>query len=411
MVFGTVGAYDWSGGLMEYVDGKQVFINVSQAENDMKDSYLGYSVAGANVSDTSLYIVGAPRYLHKGKVVIFSKNLSTGSWAPIQHINGQQIGAYFGCELCSVDLTQDGGTDLLLIGAPLYHDYGVGGMVRVCVVRNLENLTCTDTLYGKAGNVFGRFGSAISELRDVNGDGINDVAIGAPLEDEHAGCLYIFNGERHRINPVYSQRISAVSRAGLKYLGQSIHGIWDLTGDGLTDLAVGALGTALVFRSRPVINVTASVTFRPQKIPLEDFLCNQTPLDFQGPVTNASICFHLLSPGKPGEMSIHLTYRLDLDSERQQRRVTFSASQRSLTRNLSISQKEICVEQNIFIPVSLSVSLLSPPGGGGGSGVSSKLNWLQDDRFGNAMSELFKRVNDQTLQFAQLRPQYRYFTS
>uniref|UniRef100_A0A4W3GMG8 Integrin alpha-L-like n=1 Tax=Callorhinchus milii TaxID=7868 RepID=A0A4W3GMG8_CALMI len=75
----------------------------------------GYSVAGANVSDTSLYIVGAPRYLHKGKVVIFSKNLSTGSWAPIQHINGQQIGAYFGCELCSVDLTQDGGTDLLLI--------------------------------------------------------------------------------------------------------------------------------------------------------------------------------------------------------------------------------------------------------------------------------------------------------
>ena len=51
----------------------------------------------------------------------------------------------------------------------------------------------------------GRFGSSLASLADLNGDGIRDVAVGAPLEDDGQGSVYIFNGRRRGVNPNYSQ--------------------------------------------------------------------------------------------------------------------------------------------------------------------------------------------------------------
>lgn len=52
----------------------------------------------------------------------------------------------------------------------------------------------------------GRFGTAISSLTDVNGDGLRDVAVGAPLENNHRGAVYIYLGDKHRgIRNTFSQ--------------------------------------------------------------------------------------------------------------------------------------------------------------------------------------------------------------
>lgn len=52
----------------------------------------------------------------------------------------------------------------------------------------------------------GRFGTSISSLADLNGDGLRDVAVGAPLEDENRGAVYIFLGDRHRgVRSTFSQ--------------------------------------------------------------------------------------------------------------------------------------------------------------------------------------------------------------
>lgn len=43
------------------------------------------------------------------------------------------------------------------------------------------------------------------------------------------------------------QRLSAAGfSSGLKYFGQSLHGVLDVNGDRLVDLAVGALGAAVI---------------------------------------------------------------------------------------------------------------------------------------------------------------------
>ena len=41
-----------------------------------------------------------------------------------------------------------------------------------------------------------RFGSSIVSVRDLNQDSYSDVVVGAPLEDNHEGAIYIFHGLR-----------------------------------------------------------------------------------------------------------------------------------------------------------------------------------------------------------------------
>lgn len=50
-----------------------------------------------------------------------------------------------------------------------------------------------------------RFGMAISAIPDLDLDGYSDVAVGAPLEDNQKGVIYIYNGEKKTLNKEFSQ--------------------------------------------------------------------------------------------------------------------------------------------------------------------------------------------------------------
>lgn len=50
-----------------------------------------------------------------------------------------------------------------------------------------------------------RFGSCIASVPDLNQDSYSDVVVGAPLEDEHQGALYIFHGYRENLIRRYKQ--------------------------------------------------------------------------------------------------------------------------------------------------------------------------------------------------------------
>jgi len=49
-------------------------------------------------------------------------------------------------------------------------------------------------LQGDAGQDFARFGAAIGSIGDIDGNKFNDVAVGAPLETDSSGSIYIYNG-------------------------------------------------------------------------------------------------------------------------------------------------------------------------------------------------------------------------
>lgn len=50
-----------------------------------------------------------------------------------------------------------------------------------------------------------RFGSSLAPVPDLNGDGFNDLVVGAPLEDDHKGAIYVFFCQQNRIIRKYKQ--------------------------------------------------------------------------------------------------------------------------------------------------------------------------------------------------------------
>ncbi|XP_067170987.1 LOW QUALITY PROTEIN: integrin alpha-X-like, partial [Apteryx mantelli] len=354
-VLGAVGAYGWSGGVFLYGEAAEpTFVNVSQAARDMNDSYLGYAAESLTLGGARAFVLGAPRYRHVGKVVVVLRG-PRGTWEPRADVSGQQVGSYFGAALCALDLAGAGSTDTVLVGAPMYYGAGSGGRVSVCTLAPRgEELRCQRTLQGEPGHPFGRFGASLGRLGDVNGDGRDDVAVGAPLEDEERGAVYVFLGERGGLGPQYSQRIAGARfSSGPRHFGQAVSGGTDLTGDRLPDVAVGARGQVLLLRSRPLLHLGVSVVFRPGAVPTAAVDCQEhDALGTQ--VSTAQVCFNVTKKTRDSlgdTISSVIRYQLSLDAGRTKVRATFSSGSSSLNESLRTAVGRQCEDYAVTLPV------------------------------------------------------------
>ncbi|XP_021501487.2 integrin alpha-X isoform X1 [Meriones unguiculatus] len=352
-VLGAVGSFSWSGGaFLHSPNTKPTFINMSQDNVDMRDSYLGYSIALAFWKGVHSLVLGAPRYQHTGKVVIFTQE--SRQWRPRTEVRGTQIGSYFGASLCSVDMDGDGSTDLVLIGAPHYYGQTRGGQVSVCPMpTGRGKWQCKATLHGEQGHPWGCFGAALTVLGDVNGDSLVDVAVGAPGEEDNRGAVYIFHGaSKLDITPSPSQRISGSQLSGLQYFGQSLSGGQDLTQDGLVDLAVGSKGHVLLLRTRPILRVTSTLGFKLTEIPRSVFECREqaTPVQTLG---DANVCLHIYESPKTqlGDLQSSVTFHLTLDHARMSPRAIFKeTTARTLTREKTLGLTRHCETVTLLLP-------------------------------------------------------------
>ncbi|XP_010136967.1 PREDICTED: integrin alpha-E-like [Buceros rhinoceros silvestris] len=374
LMFGAVGAFDWAGGIVLYdlAARTAVFLNETKEEAEKaKYSYLGYSVVVAHTEYGPLYVAGAPRHSMSGKVFVFQDGLLK------QTLQGEQVGSYFGSELCPLDVNHNGVTDLLLVGAPFYHVRGEEGRVYVyrletetgslvlrillCHARSkrvlgepallftFEQYQCATGLFTSEGHLdvqvtspFARFGFAVASIGDINGDGYEDIAVGAPLEDQLSdsssfGSIYIFNGDKDKIKSSFSQRVKASEiSSGLQYFGQSIDGGFDFTNDGLQDITVGSLENVVMLRSRPVVHFLTSMRFNPERI-----------LIFQNnSIVTAKLCFDTISalPVSPQEVSqLFILYTVDLDVKMAKSRVQFEDQNTTASEKLLVSE-HVCSE-------------------------------------------------------------------
>ncbi|XP_074064614.1 integrin alpha-D-like isoform X2 [Macrotis lagotis] len=351
-VLGAVGSFDWSGGVFLYSPNEGPFF-IKTFKKDMNDAYLGYSAMVAIWNGVQRLVLGAPRYQHTGKVVVFTN--VDGSWEQEAEVNGTQVGSYFGATLCPIDVNRDSNTDLILIGAPHYYEQNRGGQVVVCpLLRQRVKWNCEVVLRGQQGYPLGRFGAALAVAGDTNGDKITDVVVGAPGEEENQGAIYLFHGMSGSvINPSYSQRISgSLFSPTLQYFGQSLSGGQDITQDGLVDVTVGAQGQVLLLRTCPVLRVEVSITFTPPELARSVFECWKWEAPNQEAGT-AIICLSIYksTPNHLGDVQSSVAYDLVLDAGRLSPRAVFDETKNwTLNRIKTLGLGNHCESVKLLLP-------------------------------------------------------------
>ncbi|XP_053557240.1 integrin alpha-2 [Bombina bombina] len=348
LALGAVGAYDWAGTVV-HQDSAQFTIFPNNAfEKVLHDrnqsSYLGYSVAVLNMQNSVNFVAGAPRTNYTGQVVVY--NINKGNVTILQIQRGEQIGSYFGSVLCAVDVDRDSITDVLLVGAPMYmNEYkNEEGQVFMFSV-NKGILEQREHLEGPKSAENTRFGAAISAVSDIDLDGFNDVIVGAPLENNNYGTIYVYNGNKNTIRTKYSQRIlgSSVSQS-IQFFGRSVDGHSDLNGDSISDVSVGAFGQVIQLWSQSIADVSIKASFIPEYITLTN----------KNSEVTVKICLSANFRPSNSKTTVAVIYNATIDADLQSSRVTSRGqfkenNDRLLQKSVEISSVESCFEHIFYV--------------------------------------------------------------
>ncbi|XP_015136796.2 integrin alpha-8 isoform X1 [Gallus gallus] len=244
------------------------------------DNYMGYSVAAGEFTGDSEeeLVAGVPRGAQNfGYVSIINSSDLTF----IQNFTGEQMASYFGYTVAVSDVNNDG-LDDILVGAPLFMEREFEskpkevGQVYLYLQESAFLFRDPQILTGT--EVFGRFGSAITHLGDLNQDGYNDIAVGAPFAGEdRRGKVLIYNGYSNGLKTDPSQVLNGAwaSQSMPSGFGFTLRGDSDVDKNDYPDLIVGAFGAgkAVVYRARPVVTVNALLILNPMIVNPDNKTC------------------------------------------------------------------------------------------------------------------------------------------
>uniref|UniRef100_A0A452U345 Integrin subunit alpha 5 n=1 Tax=Ursus maritimus TaxID=29073 RepID=A0A452U345_URSMA len=357
VVLGGPGSYFWQGQILsatqeqiaesyypEYlINLVQGQLQTRQASSIYDDSYLGERAAGEGTTgETSGTAAPTP----------------PTSLLPLRHPQSLLHTCMQLPLLAATDINGDG-LDDLLVGAPLLMERTADGrpqeVGRVYVyLQHPAGMEPTPALTLTGHDEFGRFGSSLTPLGDLDQDGYNDVAIGAPFGGEtQQGVVFIFPGGPGGLGSKPSQVLLPLWAAGHTpdFFGSALRGGRDLDGNGYPGDLSSVDPVSTLGRGRPIVSTSASLAIFPAMFNPEERSCS-----LEGsPVACINLSFCLNASGKHVPDSIGFTVELQLDWQKQKggvRRALFLASrQATLTQTLLIQNgaREECREMKIYL--------------------------------------------------------------
>ncbi|OGY76904.1 MAG: hypothetical protein A2445_05290 [Candidatus Jacksonbacteria bacterium RIFOXYC2_FULL_44_29] len=227
---------------------------------------LGISVASAGDVNGDGYndvIVGAYGYFSfTGQAYIYYGGASMNNTADVT-FTGAAVSDYFGGSVASAgDVNGDGFADVI-VGAKGADGGGVNrGQAYIYYGGASMNNTADVTFTGAANSDW--LGFSVAPAGDVNGDGYADVIVGALYASTNNGQAYIYYGGASMNN---TADVTFTGAADNDSFGFSVAPAGDVNGDGYNDVIVGAKdasstnGQAYIYYGGASMNNTADVTF------------------------------------------------------------------------------------------------------------------------------------------------------
>ncbi len=221
------------------------YMDASQTLNaaNVGDSF-GASVSGAGDVDGDGYadvVVGAPGADGgAGSASVFSGSIVGIAAVPTLVLTAPAGTAAFGGTVAGVgDVNDDGYPDVVVAASAV--DGGEGQVYEYLGHPGGVEVDAALILDGEAAP--GEFGVTLTGVGDVDGDGFPDVAVGDPLFDNLKGRAYVYRGGPEGLRTDGRWILSGESAD--QGFGDGLAGGGDYNGDGVDDLAVGATVDAM----------------------------------------------------------------------------------------------------------------------------------------------------------------------
>jgi hypothetical protein len=222
------------------------------ADGDQNDCLLGYSVAGAGDVNGDGYddvIIGAHGYdapeAAEGRAYVYHGSASGPSPEPSWIHEPDRRCAYFGRSVAGAgDVNGDGYDDVIVGGFMNEEENDIDEGLAFVFLGSDTGIVDTFCWTADDEQFDTGFGNSVAGAGDVNGDGYDDIIVGAYAYDNpdefNEGTAYVYLGSDSGTVDTFSWM--AESDQASAWFGYSVAGIGDVNCDGYDDVIVGAYG-------------------------------------------------------------------------------------------------------------------------------------------------------------------------
>ncbi|MCF2502525.1 FG-GAP-like repeat-containing protein [Dyadobacter sp. CY107] len=178
-----------------------------------------------------------------GRVLIFHGSKSGINPQFKSAIDGDQAHGGVGTVMASAgDVNGDGFSDIL-IGAEKYDKSFVNDGIALVFHGSANSVALSPTTSLNGAQLNSDFGFSVADAGDVNGDGYGDVIVGAPYYDNGAtneGAAFLYYGNFHGDGSQFSMPVLIDLNQADAFFGWDVSSAGDVNGDGFDDILIGA---------------------------------------------------------------------------------------------------------------------------------------------------------------------------